>query len=143
MILAGDRVGSGCHMHEHVQVRSVDAASWRGQSSARRELVGATWCSRACSAICSADMCPPAPPAKQIGRFRPAASANIRSTPAAQAGKAQISGTHAADAIGRRTRYPHVGWLVWATGRGSITRSAMETAPTLDCSPRAALSTRR
>jgi hypothetical protein len=57
-------------------------------------------------------MCPPAPPAKRIARFQPAASANIRSTLAAQAGKAQISGAHAADAIGRRSRYPQVGWLL-------------------------------
>jgi hypothetical protein len=56
------------------------------------------------------------PPAKRITRFQPAASANMRSTPAAQAGKAQNSGAHATDAVGTRSRYPQVGRLVWATG---------------------------
>jgi hypothetical protein len=55
---------------------------------------------------------PASPPAKRIARFLPAASANIQSAPAAQAGKAQISGADTADAIGRRSRYPQVGWLV-------------------------------
>jgi hypothetical protein len=67
---------------------------------------------------------PASPAGKRIGRFQPAASANIRSAPAAHAGKVQISGAHTAQAVGRRSRYPQVGWLVWATGRGSITRSA-------------------
>jgi len=102
----------------------------------------ATPCARACSATCSAAMCPPAPRANRIGRFQPAASANIRSAPAAQSGKAQISGAHTAVAVGRRSRYPHVGRLVWATGRGSITRSATQTAATAGCSPRAAHSVR-
>jgi hypothetical protein len=47
---------------------------------------------------------PGAPRAKRIGRFQPAASANIRSAPAAQAGNCQNSGAHTADAAGRRSR---------------------------------------
>ena len=52
---------------------------------------------------------PASPRANRIARFQPAASANIRSAPAAQAGKAQNSGAHTAEAVGRRSRYPHVG----------------------------------
>jgi hypothetical protein len=45
-------------------------------------------------------MWPPAPWAKRIGRFQPAASANIRSFPVALAGNCQNSAAHTTDTAG-------------------------------------------
>jgi hypothetical protein len=91
MSLRGQLVGAArlAPFPERQAVPGIDRAQ-RGTSDVG-EHEAATRCSRACWATCSAAICPLAPRADRIGRFQPAASANIRSAPAAQAGKAQIS----------------------------------------------------
>lgn len=51
-----------------------------------------------------------------MGRFHPAASANIRSAPAAHAGKCQNSGAHTTSRPATQMAYPQVGCEVCTTG---------------------------
>jgi tRNA-splicing ligase RtcB len=62
-----------------------------------------TPCRRAACATRRTQECPPTPPAKRIGRFQPAASANIRSAPATNYGRAnrQLLGQAARHAFDR------------------------------------------
>ena len=85
----------------------------------------------------------PASPAREPDRTVPARRVGEQQVRPGHPGRegADLQ-AHTAEAVSRRGRYPHVGWLMWAPGRGSITRSATQTAATAGCGPRAVPSAR-